>query len=240
MPEPAFTPIDFRPALRALYAAPPAAQAWTDAADRGFICTHLIERSIAALAPRLSGRMIDVGCGRQPYRPYFAHLREIVACDHDGARGEVDFTCPADRIPVPDAGFDSILCTEVLEHVPDPGAVWREFARILKPGGQVLLTTPMYWPAHEEPFDFYRFPACGLRSLAEQAGFEVREHWPRGGSWAFLGQVGMHVIPHYLPLAWMRRAWNRAFLRLDRARLNPFLSLGWTILARKLPPGAGQ
>ncbi len=231
-----FSLAELRESLRALYAAAPAEQAWADRADHGYLATHLIERSIAALAPRLSGTMIDVGCGQQPYRRYFGHLPKIVACDFDAARGDVDFACPADRIPVPDGSFDAVLCTEVLEHVPDPLAVWREFHRVLRPGGAVLLTTPLYWPPHEEPFDFYRYPRCGLLHLARSAGFEVEELWPRGGVWVFLAQVAMHVLSHYLRFAWMRRFWNASALALDRARCNANLTLGWTILARK--PGA--
>ena len=64
-----------------------------------------------------------------------------------------------------------------------------QFHRLLRPGGKVLLTTPMYWPSHEEPYDFYRYPHFGLRRLARESGFEVVKLLPRGGVWAFLGQV---------------------------------------------------
>jgi hypothetical protein len=91
----------------------------------------------------------------------------------------------------------------------------------------------MYWPSHEVPYDFYRFPEQGLRHLAESAGFKVDQVIPRGGMWAFLGQAGMHVIHHYLPLRIMRRAWNWLFLIIDRWRCNPTITIGWTILAVK-------
>ena len=104
---------------------------------------------------------------------------------------------------------------------------------LLKPRVRVLLTTPMYWPPHEQPHDYYRFPEHGLRYLATTAGFEIEELWPRGGMWALLGQVALHVAGHYLPARTLRRWWNLAFLRLDRWRANPMLTLGWTILARK-------
>lgn len=226
-----------RPALRALYASrlhSPAS--WNDKSDNAYITTHLIERGIAGLAPQLKGEMIDVGCGRQPYRTYFSHLQRIVACDFDDKRGQVDFACPAHAIPVNAESFDAVLCTEVLEHVPDPLAVWREFHRILRPGGFVLLAAPSYWPAHELPYDFYRYPEHGLRHLATTAGFEIKEVWPRGGRWALLGQVGMHVLGHYFKLRAVRRGWNKFFLWLDRRRSNPDITLGWMILAQK--PGA--
>jgi SAM-dependent methyltransferase len=237
---------DLRLTLRALYASQLHRSAtWNDESDHAFINNHLIERSIAGLAPRLSGELIDVGCGRQPYRAYFRHATRIVGCDFDGKHGQIDFTCPAHAIPVEAGSFDTVLCTEVLEHVPDPLAVWREFHRILRPDGQVLLTAPNYWPAHELPYDFYRYPEHGLRYLATTAGFEIRELWPRGGRWAMLGQVGIHVIGHYLKLPFMRRAWNRLFLGIDQRRNNPDITLGWTILAQKsgagtLPPAGGE
>ena len=206
---------------------------WQDVSDHGYIGTHLIERSIALLAPALNGRLIDVGCGQQPYRTYYEKRTQITACDFDTKRGNVDFACAAHDIPVPGESFQSVLCTEVLEHVPDPLAVWKEFGRILCPQGHVLLTTPLYWPPHELPYDFYRYPEQGLRHLAETAGFRIKEILPRGGRWAFFGQVVMHVLGHYLRWRWTRRLWNRWLLNLDRRRLNPFLTLGWTILAEK-------
>jgi SAM-dependent methyltransferase len=229
-----------RAALRQLYADKVfTPRSWTDSADHAFIAIHLIERSIALLAPRLSGELIDVGCGRQPYRSYFAHVSRIITCDHDATRAAVDLACPAHAIPVPSESLGAVLCTEVLEHVPDPLAVWREFYRILRPGGRVLLTTPMYWPQHEVPHDYYRYPEHGLRYLATTAGFEIEELWPRGGMWAFLGQVSMHVAGHYLPLPIMRRFWNRLFLRIDRSRNNPAITIGWTVLARKSEKESG-
>jgi SAM-dependent methyltransferase len=225
---------NLRNALRETYAvelhSPPI---WNDASDSGYIATHLIERSVAKLAPALTGELIDVGCGLQPYRNYFAHLKRRVACDFDSKRGDVDFACPAHAIPVAAESFDSVLCTEVLEHVPDPLAVWREFHRILRPGGRVLLATPMYWPPHELPYDFYRYPEHGLRFLATTAGFDVLEMLPRGGRWAMLGQVGIHVMSRQFRFRCFRRAWNRFFVWLDRKRNTPDICLGWTILAEK-------
>lgn len=227
---------DLQPALRSVYAShmqdPPC---YSDKSDVGYLGVHLIERSIAGLAPRLKGDLIDVGCGTQPYKNYYSGTRRIVACDFDAKRGNVDFACPAHAIPVAAESFDSVFCTEVLEHVPDPLAVWREFHRILRPGGRVLLSTPMYWLPHELPYDFYRYPEHGLRYLATTAGFEIEELWPRGGRWAFLGQVGMHGLHHYLKLRIMRRMWNTFFLWADRKRCNPDMTLGWTILAVKKP-----
>lgn len=206
---------------------------WKDRGDYQYVMCHLIERSIAMLSKRLSGELLDVGCGTQPYNAYFSHLEKKVNCDFTNERSAVDFVCSACDIPVPDESFDSILCTEVLEHVPDPGRAWAEFSRVLRTGGRILLSAPMYWPAHELPYDFYRYPEHGLRYLAEDNGFEVEELIPRGGVYAFLGQTILMGIQQYFPFRWQRWCWNSLMLYFDRKRCNPKMTLGWTILARK-------
>jgi SAM-dependent methyltransferase len=208
-------------------------RAFQDTSDHGHIAVNLIEHSIAMLAPELTGDFLDVGCGARPYRSYFDHVASHKACDFDAQRGDVDFACPADTVPLPDSAVDSILCTEVLEHVPDPLAVWREFFRLLRPGGKVLLTTPMYWPAHELPYDFYRYPEHGLRRLVEESGFELLTLMPRGGPWAMWGQVTLHVWQRFFPFRWQRSLWNRTMLAIDRKTKAPRITLGWTVLARK-------
>lgn len=209
------------------------ARAFTDPGDTGHIAVHLLERSIALLSGELRGELLDVGCGLQPYRAYFTSATKHMACDFDAERGEVDFACPADKVPLPDGSLDSILCTEVLEHVPEPMAVWKEFHRLLRPGGKVLLTTPMYWPPHELPYDFHRFPEHGLRRLVRESGFELLEILPRGGAWALWGQVTLHALQRFFPFHWQRALWNRMILSIDRQASTPRLTLGWTVLAQK-------
>jgi SAM-dependent methyltransferase len=213
----AFTPVSFR-----------------DTSDYAYICVNLIERSISILAPELSGDLLDVGCGNQPYRSYFTRVKSHQACDFDASRGNVDFACPADQIPLDNESLDSILCTEVLEHVPDPLAVWNEFHRLLRPGGKVLLTTPMYWPPHELPYDFYRYPEHGLRRLVSESGFRLLTIIPRGGAIAFWGQATVHVWQPFFRFAILRSFWNRLILALDRRGNSARITNGWTVLAEKI------
>ena len=219
--------------LQRLYARDSALSAWPDKSNHAFIGIHLVERSIALLARELSGDLLDVGCGTAPYDAYLGHVRSKRNCDYNPRRGTVDFVSSAVALPIKECSFDSILCTEVLEHVPNPHATWREFHRVLRPGGRVLLATPMWWPSHEQPFDFYRYPEHGLRYLAEQNGFQVLELMPRGGVWALWGQVTLQAMPQYFRFEWQRVWWNRTLLALDRWRNNAQLTLGWTMLAEK-------
>ena len=203
-----------------------------DSSDAQFIVNHLVELSIALLSPSLSSPILDVGCGSRPYDSYFTHMKKI-NCDFDSKRGQVDVECPATELPFADASFNSILCTEVLEHVPEPQKAWREFYRVLQPGGRALISVPMWWPAHELPHDFYRYPEHGLRYLAGSAGFRVLKLVPRGGVYALIGQIIVLGFPRYLPARVLRSFSNLIFLKLDAMRLNPSMTLGWTILVEK-------
>lgn len=56
----------------------------------------------------------------------------------------------ATRLPFPDKSFDVIVCSEVLEHIPDFGAALKECARLLKPGGRLAVTVPRFWPGVDQ------------------------------------------------------------------------------------------
>jgi SAM-dependent methyltransferase len=145
----------------------------------------------AATLPR-GARVLDAGAGEAPYRELFAHC-EYVTTDwtesvHPGAR-RADVIASLDALPLPDASFDAVVCTQVLEHVADPGAALAELHRVLHPDGRIWLTVPLTWPLHEEPFDFYRYTPYGLTSLLEQAGFDEVDVGPRNGYFATLAQL---------------------------------------------------
>jgi SAM-dependent methyltransferase len=208
-------------------------QAWSDRADYAFVTNHLVETDIKRFARELHGRIVDAGCGTQPYRGYFGHATAYTSCDIS-ERSSVDFVCPADRIPVEAETFDSVLCTEVLEHVPDPVAVIREFHRILVRGGRVLITVPMFWPAHEQPWDFRRFPGHGVLHLANSGRFRVDHLVPRGGKVAMVGQVVLTAFQRYFRSRFLRRGWNETVLFLDSKTRNPIITLGWTAVLTKV------
>jgi SAM-dependent methyltransferase len=209
-------------------------QSWQDRAGYAFITNRLIEISVKRFAHELRGRLIDVGCGTKPYRPYFSHATAYTSCDVIATRCQVDLICPADRIPVEAQTFDSVLCTEVLEHVLDPLSVMREFHRILTRDGRVLLTVPMFWPAHEQPWDFRRFPGHGLLHLAYASSFRVDYLAPRGGKVAMVGQVVLTAFQRYFRSRFLRRRWNETVLFLDGKTRNPLITLGWTAVLTKV------
>ena len=112
-------------------------------------------------------RVLDVGCGDKPYYPYFAGAASYVGVDVKENRA-ADVIGSIDAIPVEDGSFDVVLCTQVLEHVDDPGAAVRELHRVCAPGGRVLLSTHGVQVFHPNPNDFWRWTHQGLGLLFER------------------------------------------------------------------------
>jgi SAM-dependent methyltransferase len=145
-------------------------------------------------------RVLDVGAGTCPYRSVFHHTRYeahdfgqyqgyIEPQRQEGVYGRMDYVSDVSAIPVPNETFDAILCTEVLEHVPEPIAAVREMARILRRGGVMLLTAPLGSGLHQEPFHFYGgYTPHWYRMVAERFGLVVEEISPNGGTFRHVAQ----------------------------------------------------
>jgi SAM-dependent methyltransferase len=159
--------------------------------------SRTVEAFVAEFSARLpeGSLVLDAGAGGSPYGVYFKRQRYITAdVPQSFNRGTVAVYADIARLPFANDQFDQVVCTQVLEHVPDPHAVIREIQRVLKPGGQVFLTVPQGWGIHNEPWHFFNFTCYGLQLLFDQAGLRSESILPRGGSLAYLG-YRLHVIP---------------------------------------------
>jgi SAM-dependent methyltransferase len=212
-------------------------------------------------------RVLDVGAGSCRYRSLFAHC-EYKTQDfkqHVGSTvgpladrgiwkyGDIDYVSDAANIPVPDGAFDVILCTEVLEHVPEPIQVVRELGRILKSGGKLILSAPLTSGLHQEPFHFYGgyTPYWYQRFLGE-AGFEHIEVTANGGFFKHYGQESqrfsalldprrVHGLARYfllpfwlITLPWFRLVLPLACHWLDRLDTHRGFTVGYHVTAYKL------
>jgi 2-polyprenyl-3-methyl-5-hydroxy-6-metoxy-1,4-benzoquinol methylase len=144
-----------------------------------------LQRQIAGLAPEFAGRrVLEIGSGRNDLgaeaysmHHYFPAGTDFVKSDVNPAYGHlvVDITTMA-----LEAEYDLILCLSVLEHVPN---FWTAPARLhsaLRPGGTLVVSTPMNFPYHDEPADFYRFTTYGLQAiLSDFSEVELRHRGPR-------------------------------------------------------------
>lgn len=150
-----------------------------------FINPHFIPRralygAMSRSVDSLSGRVLDVGCGVQPYRHLMTKAREVVGLELDTpqnrAKKQADIFYEGAVFPFSDGHFDGILCNQVLEHVFDPTVFLDEIYRTMAPGGTLILSVPFVWPEHEQPWDCLRYTSFGLEDKLRAAGFHIDEH----------------------------------------------------------------
>lgn len=186
---------------------------------------NLINRDkwIAKQASMLSSgsRVLDVGAGSCPYRLYFKHC-EYLSQDftglksnqlRNGSYGKIDYICDAKSIPVEDSSFDAVLCTEMIEHVPEPEAVLKEIARILRPEGKLILTAPLGSGIHQEPYHFYGgFTPYWYQHFLEKVGFRLINIDPNEGTLKFFSQEALrftiftrpfYKLPFIVSMIWL-------------------------------------
>lgn len=199
--------------------------------------------AVREAVPFLKGRLLDVGCGNKPYASILRcseHIGvDVATSPHDSAR--FDFTYDGKGLPFGDEDFDSVLCTEVLEHCPEPRALMREIRRVLRPGGHALITVPMVFHHHEEPYDYGRFTRYGIEALAAAAGLEMLWVRPRGGLYTvavslLYATAGYSISrrPFSDIIYWLLWPIAECALALDRRGQSArVISLGWQMLARR-------
>lgn len=151
-----------------------------------FIGKKLFARRFKAVAAagNIQGPVLDIGAGSKPFRRFLVDTRVVTVDIQADLRP--DLAAAVSRLPFKDGTYTSAICTEVLEHVADPGPCLAEIRRVLKPRGVLYLTVPMLWPLHYEPHDYYRYTPYSLRYLLEKNGFEVVEIEAIGGFFSFV------------------------------------------------------
>lgn len=184
------------------------------------------------IAPKMHGRLLDVGCGRKPYRKLF-RVGEYVGLEIDTpenrANKQADFFYDGKEFPFRSLEFDGVVCNQVIEHIFAPEQFLGEISRTLNDGGLLLLTAPFVWDEHEQPWDYARYSSFGLQSLLERNGFEVLEQHKTNADVRVLFQL----INAYL----QKVLWTRSpimNLLFCATLMAPFSILG-VILHRILP-----
>ena len=159
------------------------------------IINPYLKKKIAQYA---SGKILDIGCGEKPYLEMISkYVDEHVGIDYKNTlhdTSNVDIIGTAYSIPNNDASFDTVLCTDVLEHLEEPSDAIAEAFRILKPGGYAIYTVPLFWHLHEQPRDFYRYTKYGLKYLFEKAGFGIVEIKSLSGFIVMMSQLLVYFL----------------------------------------------
>ena len=200
-----------------------------------------------ALPTYAKGALIDLGCGKVPlFATYKGHVSSVTCLDWGNSMHpnphldqEQDLNQP---IAYPDSSFDSIILSDVLEHIRKPEELIREMHRILRPGGHVIMNVPFYYGLHEQPFDYYRYTRHALKSMTEDAGFEVVELASIGGVPEIMADLfsksvrGVPVVGR--PMAKLAQAFTSWFVRGGLgARMSKLTSsehpFGYALVLRK-------
>jgi SAM-dependent methyltransferase len=191
-----------------------------------------------------SARTLDIGAQTGPYAEWFPNRVAIDLAPRAGIHVVTD----AQRLAFCNASFDVILCTEVLEHIPEPQSAIDEMFRVLAPGGRLVLTTRFLFPIHDAPHDYFRFTKYGLRYLLRRFdALDVREETTAVGTLAVLVQrLGMQAETvgwgparaFWLVLAQALRPWSGLISREygDSRRLTPeqgIMTSGYHVACRK-------
>lgn len=208
-----------------------------------YLSTSVLQQHLMVAFPHLHGRLLDLGCGNSPYRPLLTNISSYVPYDIDATGSKPAVVGMAERLPFAENSFDSILSTQVLEHVAEPWHLLEEVARVLRPNGRLLLSAPQAWRLHEEPYDYYRYTHYGLRYLLKRVGLDVISYQPLGGTWLLIGQIMNNALwrtshPKY-SAAWWGSTLTTSLINLvspilDRTFYDPADTINYLVLAQPI------
>lgn len=181
----------------------------------------------AILLPQYAhGRLLDLGCGTVPlYAMYQPYVQENICVDWGGSfhhtqhlDHELDLNQP---LPFASGEFDTIILSDVLEHIAEPRALWVEMARLLAPNGRIILNVPFFYCLHECPHDYYRYTRFALQRFAETSGLTVIQLQATGGSVEVFADM---LAKHFQFIPWIGKAMAMSIqwlaLQLGRTRIG--------------------
>ena len=198
-------------------------------------------------------RILDAGAGEQQYKQYCSHLNYVSqdfneydgVGDNEGLQtgkwdvSKTDIISDIVEIPEKDASFDTIICTEVFEHIPDPIAALDELYRLLRPGGELILTAPFASLTHFAPFHYCTgFSKYWYEYHLPKTGFTITEITPNGDYSAIVAQELVRMTTYYGKAPFFIKVFTAFILRYIKSRkdqksnaaLGPF---GYHVIAQK-------
>lgn len=159
-----------------------------------YLCDVYISKYVKIIKKYARGSFLDCGCGDAPfYDVYKNTVNEICCMDWSNSEHEnkhLDVIADLNvKLILSDNTFDSVLLTDVLEHIYRPKLLICELHRILKKDGYLMIMVPFYYKLHEKPFDYYRYTEFALRKMCEETGFKIIELEAYGGYWNVIGDM---------------------------------------------------
>lgn len=185
------------------------------------------------------GTVLDIGCADRWIESRLPPGCEYVGLDSLVTGGSLyaarpDVFADAGRLPVREGSVDTVLMLEVLEHVRHPSDALAEVARVLRPGGSLLVTIPFLYPVHDAPHDYQRYTAHGLVRELEAAGLSVESPSPSLGSAESAGLIFNLAVGGMVSEALERRSVS-LLLAPVAAVVVPVVNLGCWLLGKVMP-----
>jgi SAM-dependent methyltransferase len=217
-----------------------------------------LEKTLKTIPER--SRILDAGAGEQQFKRFCSHLNYV---SQDFAQyvpeelpsglqmakwdyGKLDIVSDIANIPEPDGSFDAVMCTEVFEHIINPRDAVKEFSRLLRAGGFLVITAPFCSLTHFAPYHFYTgFNRFFYEQELKTNGFEILELSANGNYFEYIGQE-INRVPQMAKLyagdgttRIERTAMKIVLKMLERfssknKNSEELLSYGLHVLARKL------
>lgn len=200
------------------------------------------------------GSLLDVGCGDKPHQGVFPEVTTYIGLDRPSKphaespraaarKAAIDLHGSAEALPFLASSFDTVVAFQLIEHLPEPLIFLQETARVLKPGGKLILTFPLINPVHEAPYDFFRYTSYGMEHLCAKAGFRIIESVPMGGGWLTVGYLACLLLAKEAETSdttwarlWRRRVVSKVYQlmqTLDRKRTHHEFTLNYLMIAIK-------
>lgn len=151
-----------------------------------FITDIHAEKYYEMISKYATGKLLDLGCGDVAlYEMYKYLVSDSICVDWGGSFHDVshlDFEFNLNEpFPLEDNYFDTILLTDVLEHISNPDNLWKEMNRVLKAGGKIIIGVPFIHLIHEAPYDYFRYTEFKLKMYCEENSLKILELYPYGG-----------------------------------------------------------
>ncbi len=195
---------------------------------------------ISLYAPQMSGDLLDFGCGEKPYQSLFTNVHSYTGLDYDSeghkhTNEKIDVYYDGVTIPFEAAHFDSIFTSEVFEHVFKLPQILPELNRVLKIGGQILITCPFSWEEHEVPIDYARYTQFALKDMLEKNGFAIKTIDKNGHFLSALHQLFvLYINDHWLHKVFFFSRFT-FFKKIVRQLFVPILNMLFYIVEPILP-----
>lgn len=178
-----------------------------------FLNWRHLNQSMQKSIPYIKGKCADIGSGNSPYKEFILPMvEEYISIDKGNVHQHM-FTHSKEKfidadiqeLPFMDSELDSIILTQVLEHIEEPFLALNELQRVIKDKGILVLSVPFIYQAHAVPFDYFRFSEYALENICKKYDFEILEFHYQG----YLGTTLVSIINGFIWELISHKKWFR-------------------------------